>query len=305
MTYAVPKPAWIAVDWGTTRLRAWAMGAAGDVIDRAESSDGMGGLKREEFEPALLRIAAHWLGDGPTEFIACGMAGSRQGWAEAPYRTAPCPACPADGAVAAPVRDSRLSVRLIPGIKQESPADVMRGEETQIAGYLAGNPKFDGVICLPGTHSKWVRAKAGKIVGFRTAMTGEMFAMLAKHSVLRHTVAESGWDRSAFEEALADSIEHPERLAASLFSLRAEALLQGLAGETARARLSGLLVGIELAGVQAFWLNRPVALIGAPELTTAYRDALATQGVAPAIADGATMTRAGLSAARALLRENA
>lgn len=302
MIASAPKPDWIAVDWGTTRLRAWAMGAAGNVLGHAESNDGMGKLDKEAFEAALLRIAGDWLGKGAVGVVACGMVGSRQGWVEAPYRSTPCPACPT-GAVMAPARDPRISVHVIPGIKQSSPADVMRGEETQIAGYLAGNPEFDGVICLPGTHSKWVRVKAGEITGFRTAMTGEMFETLGRHSVLRHTVGESGWDSSAFEEAISNSLAHPEKLAVALFSLRAEALLQGLAKEAARARLSGLLVGLELADARDLWLSRPVALIGAPALTLIYSDALSAQGVAPAVADGATMTRAGLAAARALLRE--
>ena len=304
MTSAAPRPDWIAVDWGTTRLRAWAVGAAGDVLGHAESDDGMGKLDKDAFEPALLRLAGNWLGEGAVEgavdVVACGMVGSRQGWAEAPYCATPCPACP-PGAVAAPARDPRISVRILPGVKQASPADVMRGEETQIAGYLAECPEFDGVVCLPGTHSKWVRVKAGRIAGFRTAMTGEMFESLRRHSVLRHAVAESGWDRSAFEDALSDSLAHPEQLATALFSLRAESLLQGLSGNAARARLSGLLVGIELAGVRDLWPGQPVALIGAPALTSIYRDALSAQGIAPAVADGAAMTRAGLAAARALL----
>ena len=128
----------------------------------------------------------------------------------------------------APSTDPRLDVRVIPGLKQTSPADVMRGEETQIAGYLAGNPGFDGVLCLPGTHSKWVQVSAGEVVSFRTFMTGEMFALLARTSVLRLTVGE-GWHDAAFADAVADSMARPEALSQRLFSIRAE----GLCGEHA------------------------------------------------------------------------
>ena len=293
---------WIAVDWGTSNLRAWAMRADGQVLESADSSDGMGHLGRDQFEPALLKLVDPWLGPGTTRVVACGMVGSRQGWAEAPYRATPGPAT-ADRLIKASSTDPRLDVRLIPGVKQDSPADVMRGEETQIAGYLHENNDFDGVLCLPGTHSKWVRISAREIVGFRTFLTGELFALLAKSSVLRHSVAAQGWDDAAFAAATAEAMSKPEALAARLFALRAEALLHGQKPETARAILSGLLIGAELAAARPYWLGMPVTLIGAPALTGVYAAALAAQGLAPTRADGSQMTRAGLIAAHASLRE--
>jgi phosphonate metabolism protein PhnN/1,5-bisphosphokinase (PRPP-forming) len=93
----------------------------------------------------------------------------------------------------------RLSVHVAPGLRQGKPADVMRGEETQIAGFLALNPNWDGVICLPGTHSKWVHISAGEVVSFQTFLTGEMFALLSQASVLRHGMQGDGWDDAAFD----------------------------------------------------------------------------------------------------------
>jgi 2-dehydro-3-deoxygalactonokinase len=292
---------WIAVDWGTSHLRAWAM--AGDAV-RAEaaSDDGMGRLTRAQFEPALLRLIGPWLGAARMPVIACGMVGSRQGWVEAPYATVPCRPLP-EALVAAPVTDPRIDVRVVPGLRQMEPADVMRGEETQIAGYLAVTPGFDGVICLPGTHSKWVHVSAGEVVSFRSFMTGEMFDLLSTASVLRHTVGE-GWDAEAYNNAVSDALSRPEAVAARLFSIRAEALLRGLDAGTARARLSGALIGLELAGSRPYWLGQDVALIGAPKLSAIYAAALAAQGVTARVADGAAMTRAGLAAARALTRES-
>ena len=159
-------PDWIAVDWGTSHLRAWAMSDGGQVLGDASSDRGMNSLAPHEFEPALLDSIAPWI-DRETHVVACGMVGSRQGWVEAPYHAVPC--APQPGGFAAPnVQDPRLRVHVIPGLKQERPADVMRGEETQIAGYLRQYPDFDGVICLPGTHGKWARISAGEIVSFRT-----------------------------------------------------------------------------------------------------------------------------------------
>ncbi|MDJ0827302.1 MAG: 2-dehydro-3-deoxygalactonokinase [Rhodobacter sp.] len=296
------RATWIAVDWGTTHLRAWAMDHNDAVLAEARSDDGMGRLARDAFEPALLQLIAPWLGPGITRVVACGMVGARQGWAEAPYRAVPCAAA-AGALVKAPARDPRLDVRLVPGIKQDSPADVIRGEETQIAGYLAQLSGFNGVLCLPGTHAKWVHISAGEIVSFRTFLTGELFALLSETSVLRHSVAPAGWDAAAFQAALAETLSRPETLAAGLFNLRAEALLHDQAPETARARLSGLLIGAELAAARAYWLGQEVALIGAPALTALYADALAAQGLAATRTDGAAMTRAGLAAAHAALKE--
>jgi 2-dehydro-3-deoxygalactonokinase len=232
-------PDWIAVDWGTSSLRVFAMRGS-TVLAEAESDRGMGVLARSDFEAALLDLIAPWL-SGPVEVIACGMVGSRQGWHEAPYRAVPClPVDPASP-VPVPVQDARLRLRIVPGLKQASPPDVMRGEETQIAGALALVPGFDGVICLPGTHNKWVHVSAGEVVSFRTCLTGELFALLSKQSVLRHGMADAGTaDQAArdaaFDAALSDALSRPEQLATRLFALRAEGLLTGLDPAVARAR---------------------------------------------------------------------
>jgi 2-dehydro-3-deoxygalactonokinase len=296
MIPALEKPEWIAVDWGTTHLRAWAMGRANEVLDFANSDDGMSRLTPDAFEPALIRLVSHWLGTGKTPVIACGMVGSRQGWAEAPYRAVPCVA-QSETLISAPCTDPRLDMRIIPGVKQASPADVMRGEETQIAGFLAKNPNFDGVLCLPGTHSKWVHISAKEIVSFRTFMTGELFDLLGTASVLRHSIAPKGWDQEAFLAAMSETLSRPEQIAARLFSLRAESLLNDQNPAEARARLSGLLIGMELAAAKPYWLGQSVALIGAHNLTQTYASALSKLGVTPTIAEGSAMTQAGLISA--------
>jgi 2-dehydro-3-deoxygalactonokinase len=289
-------PDWIAVDWGTSNLRVWAMGPAGPLAE-ASSEDGMGTLARSDFEPALLRLIAPWLAAGRvTPVLACGMVGSRQGWHEAPYRTVPCTPVSTMALTQVPVRDQRIRVQIAPGLRQNKPADVMRGEETQIAGALVLHPSFDGVLCLPGTHSKWAQISAGEVVSFQTCMTGELFALLSGQSVLRHGIAPDGWDDAAFEAALSDILSRPERLAAQLFALRAEGLLSGLDPASARARLSGLLIGAELAATRPYWLGQPVTLIGATGLAARYARALALQGVAARLIPAADCTLAGLSA---------
>ncbi|NHB76279.1 2-dehydro-3-deoxygalactonokinase [Rhodobacter calidifons] len=287
-------PDWIAVDWGTSNLRAFAMSADGRVLAEASSDDGMGKLTRDGFEPALLRLIAPWL-EGRPSVIACGMVGSRQGWCEAPYRAVPCTPLDPAALVMAPTTDPRLRVSIAPGLKQIRPADVMRGEETQIAGALHLMPGYDGVLCLPGTHSKWAHISAGEVVSFQTFMTGEMFALLSESSVLRHGMQGGGWDDAAFDGAVADALSRPERLGARLFSLRAEGLIAGLSAAAARARLSGLLIGTELAAARPYWLGQRVTLIGAETLSAAYARALAAQGVAAQRLPATDCTLAGLA----------
>lgn len=295
MSTLASPPRWIAADWGTSNLRVRAVGPGGQVLAEADSDQGMGSLTPDAFEPALLRLIGPWLGPGVTPVLAAGMVGARQGWVEAPYRATPCAPLAAGGLVQAPARDPRIAVFIAPGLSQAKPADVMRGEEVQIAGALALHPDFDGVFCLPGTHSKWARVSAGEVVGFQTHMTGELFALLSRQSVLRHSLGGEETDDAAFDEALSDALSRPERVGAKLFSIRAESLLSGLTPAATRGRLSGLLIGLELAGTRPWWLGQRVMLIGSPGLCAAYARALAAQGNTAGILPAADCSLAGLA----------
>lgn len=286
--------AWVAVDWGTSNLRAWAMDASGSVQAEGASCDGMAGLSPDGFEGALLSLIGEWLGPGVTPVVACGMVGARQGWAEAPYRAVPCG--PSGAAVRVPTRDPRLAMHILPGLRQDTPPDVMRGEETQVAGFLAREPSFDGLLCLPGTHSKWVEVAGGAVTGFSTAMTGEVFDLLATASVLRHSVGQDAMG-DGFEKAVSDAMEAPALAMAHLFTLRAADLLTGAAPADARARLSGLLIGVELEAMQALWPRRRVVLIGAEALTALYQRAFSLTGIVTRRADATRCTLDGLRAA--------
>ncbi|ETX28358.1 2-dehydro-3-deoxygalactonokinase [Roseivivax isoporae] len=297
---------WVAADWGTSNLRLWLMDDAGRPERRIESDQGMAAIVREDYEPTLLGLLRRDLPEDRTvPVLVCGMAGSRQGWVEAPYARVPCVPPSADAAVRVETRSSRVAVRILPGISQDDPTDVMRGEETQIAGVLQERPGFDGVICLPGTHTKWVHVSAGEIVSFRTYMTGELFALLRERSVLRHSLGGETWDREAFLVAVDRALSHPATVAGDLFALRAESLLRGLGPETAQSRLSGLLVGIELAAARPYWLGQQVAIVGETALADAYRAALGAQGLEASVLGAEAMTLAGLTAAWRHLKETA
>lgn len=292
---------WIAADWGTSNLRVWGMSESGTVISQASSDKGMSKLDRSGFEPALLELVGDWI-TGPTTVIACGMVGARQGWAEAPYQRTPC--APLSDRFGKPQNtDPRLDVHIIPGVAQADPADVMRGEETQIAGFLSLNPNWDGVICLPGTHTKWAHVSADEIVSFQTAMTGDLFAAITGHTVLRHSVQSDDWDDANFEDGLDSALARPEKLAARLFHIRADGLLNDLAPGAARARLSGLLIGAELAATKPYWLGQQIAVIGEGALSRLYVSALAKQAVQATAVQGDRITLAGLTTAYRTMKE--
>jgi 2-dehydro-3-deoxygalactonokinase len=297
------KAAWIAIDWGTSHLRAWAMNNSDEVLEKRTSDRGMGSVDPGDFEGALLDVIREWLDESAINLMACGMVGARQGWREADYLAAPTQ--PLGGGFTRPTtKDARLNVHILPGLKQDIPADVMRGEETQIAGFLAQNPDFDGIVCLPGTHTKWVHVSAKEVVSFQTFMTGELFALLSEHSVLRHCVGGHELDEQAFCQAINDCLSQPEKIAARLFSLRAETLLSDLGPAQARSRLSGLLIGAELAAARAYWLGQSVVLIGDPKLNAIYALGLKLQGVNPTQIDGDAVTLNGLIAAHKKLQES-
>jgi len=292
----VQYPDWIAVDWGTSNLRCWAMDAEGAVLAENASDEGMSNVAPNDFETTLLSHIAPWLGGPQTPVVACGMVGARQGWAEAPYSAVPC--APVGRVINVPCKDSRITMHILPGLKQMKSADVMRGEETQIAGFLSMRPDYDGILCLPGTHTKWAHISAGEVVSFQTFMTGELFDMLSHVSVLRHSVEDSaGIDLESFAIAIDETVSRPEAIARQLFKIRAADLLHGVGPSVSRGRLSGLLLGMELAAAKPYWLGQPVMLIGAPGLNTLYANALGAQGLEAPQYSADEMTLRGLARA--------
>ena len=285
---------WIAADWGTSRLRLWGM-AGSEPVWHDGSGDGSAGLEPEDFAPALEALTARHA-PAPRPVLVCGSAGAREGWRTAPYRAVPCAPGPA-AADLTRIETAAHDVALLPGLSQDAPPDIMRSEETQVAGLLAADLDFDGVAILPGTHTKWVRVSAGEVVSFRTAMTGELHALIAGRSLLRHSLGT--WDDDTFDAAVADGIAHPQRLAAELFAIRAADILRGHAH--GRARLSGLLIGAELAAMRPYWLGQRLVLIGEADHMDRYAAALAAQGAPTERRGGEVCTLAGLWAARALL----
>lgn len=338
-------PAWIAVDWGSSNLRAWALSAENHVLAHTSSARGMLGLAADEFEDVLRVLINDWLptdAGSPMPVLICGMAGARQGWKEAAYLPLPeqgdtsCDVLESLGEQLTPVqtRDPRIEVAIVPGLCQTPQVDttrsdarvsdtqtsteagisgeissrdfdVMRGEETQLAGLVAGSPDYSGAVCLPGTHAKWARLEQGQIVCFSTYMSGELFKLLSQDSVLKHSVCASDLDdmqvRHAYLAGIDSAMASPARITAQLFGIRARDLLdETLPGDADRhallgARLSGLVLGLELAGATATLSDdAPITLIGDAMLCQRYQIALEHLGYQIATVANAEMILAGL-----------
>ncbi len=283
---------WIAIDWGTTNLRLWGMDAQDNIVEARQSNQGMASLKAEDFETVLLSHIQNWLGNEVMPIIACGMVGAKQGWCEAPYSTVP--TCPATDYIDVPTQDARITVRIISGLNQNAPADVLRGEETQVAGFLTDEPDFVGTLCLPGTHSKWISLNQGQIPRFQTVMTGEIFALLTEHSILRHSLGS--WSDMHFLSAVSQGLKAPENLLSKLFSVRAEHLLKNTEGHGI-AYISGTLIGAELASTRDLWHENEVVIIGSNTLARLYQLAFNEIGINTRNACGEKLCLRGLTRA--------
>ncbi|MFD1251998.1 2-keto-3-deoxy-galactonokinase [Devosia equisanguinis] len=296
--------AWIAVDWGTSNMRCWGIDAHGAILASATSDKGMGRLTPQQFPEALREtIAAFPLPANPVDVLICGMAGARQGWREAPYLEAP-----ADlrGLAAAAVRpdmdDQGLQPLILPGICQKQGGEnVMRGEETQLLGLATLLPDYSGLVCMPGTHSKWALLRGTHIEHFTTAMTGEMFDVLKTHTVLRHSLTgelDGPARAEGFAAGAADGLERPQDLLGQLFRVRAAALLSGRQPDWCAGYLSGLLIGTEIAANRHQIGNEPVPLIGSASLCALYVKVLEMAGAKGRPVDATEVVLAGLKAAR-------
>ncbi len=291
-----------AVDWGTSSFRLWLMGRDGRVFAESRSAEGMQHCAQAGFAP-VLQAHLEQVGAAPDlPVLICGMAGARQGWAEAPYAALPAPVAAIAGMALHLADDlsGGRDIHILPGLARRDPArpDVMRGEETQLLGLALSG--VEGLVCLPGTHCKWAELARGAVVDFRSYMTGEIFDLLSRQSVLRHAMPDSrnlDADSPAFTGAVAETLADPGRAFAALFALRAGSLLGYGSPADAMARLSGLLIGAEIGQQQAARPMQSVVLVGQAGLGPLYAAALGRAGVAVTLADAELATRQGLLAA--------
>ena len=281
-------PDLIAVDWGTSALRGARLDPAGQVLEEKSAPLGILNVQNGDFAGVFKSQFSDWMKPGARCLIS-GMAGSRQGWAEAPYVA--CPAGP-DELARHLHWIERDRIAIVPGLSdtQGDVPDVMRGEEVQIFGAMRLAGLTDGLFVLPGTHSKWAVVRGGRVMGFRTFMTGEAYGLFAQHSILARTLdANAPLDEAAFRRGVAragngDGVLH------NAFGVRALSLFDRLSPAESASYLSGLLIGEEI-GRQT--LPTEVIVIGASALVERYALALGERG-ATVRSFGAEATWAGL-----------
>ncbi|WP_136659543.1 2-dehydro-3-deoxygalactonokinase [Nitratireductor sp. XY-223] len=272
-----------AIDWGTTSFRIWLLSEGGSVLAERRSHEGMTVAAETGFETVLESHLQVLKAPASLPVVICGMAGSRQGWQEARYLTVPAllsevvaRAVHVDG----PSRD----IRILPGLARRDTKrpDVMRGEETQLLGAFSGT-RTSGLACMPGTHSKWVTVGKRSVTDFSTYMTGELFGLVARRSILRHAVGDADHcdpGSSDFLEAVADAHANPADLSRLLFSIRGGQLLHGREVTSSYERLSGLLIGSEIGAALANGdADGPVHLIASGKLAGLYGAAFASLGL--------------------------
>lgn len=281
----------IAVDWGTSNFRATLLAADGAVIDRLQAPKGILHVERDGFPAVLTELLSPWLPHLPgVPVLMAGMIGSADGLVEVPYL-----ACPAslddiaDGLVRVTPLGEANPAYIVPGLRGQSVADspdVMRGEEIQILGALDRDATGEQILCLPGTHAKWVRLSGRTVQSFSTCMTGDAYSALRQHTILRRFAADGRHDARAFRRGL-ERVRRPGGLMHHLFSARTEVLLGDMLPETASAYLSGLLIGDEVrAMVAALQPQNHITLIGDPRLTALYAEALELHGQSSRCLDG-------------------
>lgn len=280
---------WIAAQQRDDRLHLW-------IVD-TEGAVSVSGLTNANvsFEEQVLALTAKYLPSGTVTLVVCAGNGASP---QVKVPTAPALARQTSS------NDTRLALFSIPRMMQAQPVDVMQGDEATVAGFILQYPEWDGVLCITGSSTRWVHISAGEVVSFQSFMTGELFGLLGTHSSLRTALKGEDWQADVFEEAVGDAMSRPERMGSTLAALRSDAVLSGAQSGIARARLSGTLIGAELAAARAYWLGQNIALIGEGQITDCYAVALAAQGAMMERHAVGEMTLRGLRNAYDNLRRN-
>lgn len=278
----------VVCDWGSSNLRAYRVAGDGKVQRRYQSAcgskalAGQAGAYAVELRQALSSLEV----DEEARIGISGMAGSKLGWQEMPYHATP--VSRAEFAAQSHTLADFPNARLYGGVSHDDGdglPDVMRGEETQIFGALGQYPEATW-FCLPGTHSKWVRVADGRIVAFRTFMTGDLFQALAENSIFKEQISSREFHPEGFAfgcELAGKGVDLDD-----LFKLRSAFVFSRISGESFHSALSGFLVAREIRA-----MNPPattIHLCGSPALTTSYARAMTLLGVTSLVIDAESAT---------------
>ena len=288
----MPPPQLIALDWGTSNLRATLLGDEGMVLESRGAAGGVMAVPDRRFAEVLNSLCGDWIEQHACPMIASGMIGSRQGWREAPYLECAAVLALAAGQLTRIDLTARVALHIVPGLHCTGPdgqSDVMRGEETQIWGAALSA----GSCCvLPGTHSKWAWAgEAGAIASFQTYMTGELFSLLTQHGILGRLMHFGHERPQAFASGVQLGLAEHADLTHALFAARTAGLMNRIEPEGLPDFLSGILIGAEVGSATRRSVPQQVTLLGEDSLCRRYETALALAGIATVRAAGDATTR--------------
>jgi 2-dehydro-3-deoxygalactonokinase len=279
----------IVADWGTSRFRGYLVENE-TILDRVASDEGVSALKAGEHQGVFLRQCGRWLAAEPdAPVLLVGMVGSREGWVMAPYAPCPADAAAIAGAMIAVDLGEGRQGHIVPGLFCEpapGAADVMRGEETLVLGAGVAN----GLVCLPGTHPKWILMREGRVERFATYMTGEMYALLREQSMIGRPATEPG-DPAGFAMGLDAAMRNGGETGAErvgllhlLFGARAAVVSGRMTPSLLGPYISGLLTGDEINGALSQF-SRPAAVTIVADSPRAdlYREALGRLGISTTV----------------------
>ncbi|WP_282159345.1 2-dehydro-3-deoxygalactonokinase [Shimia thalassica] len=269
----------IGLDWGTSSLRAFLIGADGDVLDEISTSQGIMHVKGRDFDAAFHGLIQNWHSAAPLPVIASGMITSRNGWQETPYVSVPAGKDALAHALVPFTSSKGIPVHFVTGMtaNHNGAPDVMRGEETQIIGAAAMG-LGDGLYVLPGTHSKWLVVENGGIEDYKTYMTGELFGAIKNHTILGTFMEEGPFNKEGFVIGVNAGLSAGADLLHTLFHVRTMPLFDKITPEMTADYLSGMLIGAEIASGTAGGGDQPVTLVGRGDLTDRYEIALSIAG---------------------------
>ena len=286
------KPFLIALDWGSTRFRGWLLDPNGIEIDKIDEEFGILNINHSQYIDVFEKQLGSWIKEhGSIPIIAAGMIGSRQGWMETPYLN--CPTGPEQLAqnltylkINSKLINDPISMAIVPGIQyfENGIPDVMRGEETQIAGLLWSQHQV-GLCIFPGTHSKWIFTNKGIIESFTTFMTGEIFSLMEKHSIVNRLMVGKSFNREDFLSGCNQSLSSSYGFLKQIFSARTMGLFDKVKPKGIYSYLSGIVIGNEIKdGLDNYYKNssykeKTIILNGENSLCNLYKIAFEIAGV--------------------------
>ena len=262
---------WIAIDWGTTNFRAWII-KNNKILKEINRPHGIKNIPNKNFEDILNKnIKIPKKNNRKIKIISCGMIGSKQGWLDTGYEKNL--NLTKNNLVKVKTKNKNIDFYIVKGLSQKQPYDVIRGEETQILGYLESDKKFSGFICLPGTHSKWIKITKGKLINFKTYMTGELFEIISRNSILKYSINDKKINLKIFKNSVMLSQKKYFNLFDYLFEFRSRSLLTKKKYYP-KSELLAYLIGNEIKSNINELRNFKVIIIGSDYNSKLYSQAM-------------------------------